>query len=161
MRRRPLRGFTLIEILVAVALLALSTAAIVTLWSVARRITERSRDAGEAIAVARQEAERDKAALFNGVFIKGTGAFTANNPKRTDYDQYGTALATNLAANAAPTANSVYRAVSTYTRTATGSETDPNRMLGIQRIDVYDRSGNGFSNTAVYSTAIFFTAAGV
>lgn len=161
MARRFPRGFTLIEILVAVGLLALSTAAMVTLWSVSRRITERSRDTGEAIAVARQEVERDKGILFNGIFIKSTGAFTTNNPKRTDYDANGTALATNLAANAAPTSNSVYRAVSTYTLTATGSEADPNKMLGVQRVDVYDRNGSAFNNTAVFSTAVFYSAAGV
>ncbi|MGC4047854.1 MAG: prepilin-type N-terminal cleavage/methylation domain-containing protein [Armatimonas sp.] len=155
------RGFTLIETLVAALLLSLSIAAMVTLWGLGRRLTEQSRDMAEHIAVARQEAERDKALLYNGVFINSTGNYTAHNPQRTDYTATGQVLATNLAANAAATTGAYYRAVSTYTIVTTGSETDPKRKLGIQIIQVFPKSGSGFSATASYQTTVFYTSAGV
>lgn len=155
------RGYTLIETLVAALLLSFSIAAMVAIWGLGRRLTEQSRDMAEHIAVARQEAERDKAQLFNGVFILSTGNYTAHNPQRTDYSETGQVLATNLAANAATTSGAYYRAVSTYTLVTTGSETDSKRKLGIQIIEVFPRSGSGFSTTYSYRTTVFYTSAGV
>jgi type II secretory pathway pseudopilin PulG len=155
------RGFTLIETLVGALLLSLSIAAMVSIWGLGRRLTEQSRDMAEHIAVARQEAERDKAALFSGVFIVSTGNFTANNPKRSDYSATGQLLATNLGSTATPTGGAFYRAVSTYSLVTTGSETDVKRRLGIQIIEVFPRSGTGFATTASYRTTVFYTSAGV
>jgi prepilin-type N-terminal cleavage/methylation domain-containing protein len=168
---RTSQGFTLIEILVAVLLLSISLAAIVSLWSVSRKITERSRDGGEYYAVARQEVERDKASQFKILYITENRSGTV---RITDYSETGAPLATNgindlgipvvaaLTLTAAPTATAYYRAVSTYSLVSTGSDVVTTRRLGIQKVEVYRRSGTNFDTASpVYETTDFYSAAGV
>lgn len=156
--RRRVRATSLIEILIAVVLLAFSVAAMVTLWGVSRRITERSRDTAEYFVVARQEIERDKASKFMALFIDAGVTAT----RWTDYDQQGTPLATGLAANSAATANAYYRAKSAYTLAATGSETG-DKQLGVQKVEIFIKNGATTfdTSTVVYQTAAFYTKPGV
>jgi type II secretory pathway pseudopilin PulG len=162
--RRVRRGaFSLVELLVAVLLLSISVAAITTLWNFSRKVTERSRDWAEYYVVARQEAERGKNTLFKQLFISSGNIYSSgNNPHRTDYDQKGLLLATNLAAGAAVTANAYYRVVSTYSLVATGAETDNTRKLGVQKIQVYRKStATAFEGTPIYQTCVFYSSPGV
>lgn len=156
-------AFTLIEVLVAVILLTLMMLAITRLYALSRSVTERSRDWAEYYAITRQEAERSKATTFNGLFIAAGNVYSsANNPLRTDYDERGNLLATNLAANASPTNGAYYRAVSTYALVSTGTETLAARKLGVQVIQVYRKStATAFEGSPVFQTTVFHTAPGV
>jgi prepilin-type N-terminal cleavage/methylation domain-containing protein len=143
-------GFTLIELLVAVLLLSITMSAIVTLWSVSRKITERSRDTAEYYAIARQELERDRFAGFDGVPAVTT-------VKTTDYDQNGSVVATG-------SVTAFYRAISTTRLVATspiaGVDEPKGKQLGVQEIAIYTMS-NGTAGPVVYQTTMFFTSAGV
>lgn len=150
-RRARGRAFSLVELLVAVALLSISMAAVTTLWGLARRVTERSRDTAEYYAVARRELERARAVQYVGLFFNGatTGGVVA--PVTTTYNQ--DADAPTVAKPA------VYEAVSTFTRRQTSAE-DPQRQLGVQVIDVY-LLPRAVGDTPVYSTSTFFAIGGV
>jgi Tfp pilus assembly protein PilV len=167
-------GFTLIEILVAVLLLSGSLVAMMALWSVSRRMTERSRDTAEYYAIARQEAERDRALGFNGIF--NAPGFANNSTRYTDYDPAGTPLATVTSFAAAPTAGAYYRARSAYSLVITGSTAanspeslDPAKRLGVQVIEVFPITGHAgnpptgtaVERSAIYQTTLFFAQGGV
>ncbi|MES2461581.1 MAG: type II secretion system protein [Armatimonadota bacterium] len=158
-RHRRARAFSLIEVLVAVMLLAISTASLIRLWGLSRTLTERNRDWSEYYSVARQEIERDKSQQFKALYIT-TGTAVAS--RTSDYDEKGALLATNLATGAAATTNAYYRAVSTYTLVTTGSETDATRRLGVQTVRVYRKIGTTLDTaTVVYQVTDFYSAAGV
>ncbi len=156
------RGFTLVEILISVLLLSGSLAAMMTLWSVSRRITERSRDTAEYYAVARQEAERDRAIGFYSVFNSTTNPYFVHNadgtitstPRYTDYDQNGKVAAQT------PATTPYYRARSTYSLEATSGEEQLKR-LGVQVIEVFTITNGTVGTTPIYRTTMFFTVVGV
>jgi hypothetical protein len=169
-------------------MLSLSVAAMATLWSLSRKVTERSRDTAEYFAIARQEAERDKAAAyydtntstqistFNALFIKNGVAAQ----RVTDYDHDGQPLAANraypnppfsngptvvstLTATSTATTGSYYRAVSTYTLVSTGStaQAATDHRLGVQYIQIYANNGTTTVNTtASYQTTVFYSPPG-
>jgi len=157
------RATSIVEVLVAAALLAVSMAAATVIWSVSRNISARSRDTAEYYAIARQEVERDKFLLFKPIFVT-PGTRLANVSFRTDYTETGGFVANGMASGAAPSsATTFYRAQSTYSLVATGNETIPTRKLGIQKIQVFRRviGANSFEGTPIYETAVFYTAPGV
>jgi len=180
-RSRRTTGFTLIEILVSVLILSLSVAAMATLWSLSRNITERSRDTAEYATIGRQEIERDKAIGFTTLFSSGASAPAI---RYTDYDQNGLPLATNyqyqtppypttatMTVNGGLTLTSTattsprlayYRSVVTYSLVPTGSETGDKR-LGVAVVQVYKDNGTTTfdTSTVVYQTVAFYTKPGV
>ena len=137
----------------------MSIAAITRLWAVSRTQTERSRDWGETYAVARQEVERDKAIQFKFLFT-APGNRTGTS-LISDYNQNGARLATGLVSGAARTTGAMYRAISTYSLVATGTETDNTRKLGVISISVFKWQGTAFSTTPDFRTAVFYTSPGV
>lgn len=169
-KREAPRGFTLIEILVAVLLLTFSLSAIMSLWSVSRRVTERSRDTAEYYAIARQEAELYRAARFGGIF--NSTVFSYTTPRYTDYDQNGNPVSTPgviTALNSACTASAYYRVRSTFSLVQTGTETNGLDKLGIHVIEVFPITGHTgtpltgttVATTAIYRTSLFFAFVGV
>jgi prepilin-type N-terminal cleavage/methylation domain-containing protein len=158
-RTRTSRGFSLIEVLIAVLLLSMSMAAIVRLWSISRSVTERSRDWGEYYAVARQEVERDKSYQFKVLYITESRNGTS---RISDYDESGRLLTIGLAAATAPTTGAYYRAYSTYSLVSTGFDTEDTRKLGIQVVKIYRKNGTVFdTGTAIYQTTAFYSVAGI
>jgi prepilin-type N-terminal cleavage/methylation domain-containing protein len=148
-------GFTLVEILVSVVLLSVSLMAMMTLWSVSRKITERSRDGSEYYAVARREAEKTR--RYRGVFLNS--AYTSTNPATSGVSP-ATTTPYNQDAQAPTVAKpAVYQAISTFTRKQTGSE-DAERQLGVQVIDVY-LLPRTTGDVPIYSTSMFFSVGGV
>jgi prepilin-type N-terminal cleavage/methylation domain-containing protein len=154
-RRRWVAGFTLIEILVATVLLAGSLAAMMTLWSVSRRITERSRDTAEYYAIARIELERFRTRSSTSSAFDVLVSTTW--PKSQDYDQNGTPVTSG-------STSAFYRATSTYSLVSTsptsGVAEPAGKQLGVLTVVVYTMS-NGSQGPEVYRTAGFFTSAGV
>lgn len=157
-------SFTLIEILVAVVLLSTSLAAVMTLWSVSRRITERSRDTGEYYAIARQEVERERGNSFSYLFILPTAYLS--RPWVTDYGQSAESLTfgVNMAFDAPATSGAQYRARSTFYLVSTDSTLpiiESRRRLGVQVIEVFDvdKVLSSFPNDppTLYRTTVFFT----
>lgn len=152
------RGFSLIEVMVAAALLGLSIASITVIWGLSRRTTEQMRDAAEYYAISRQEVEREKGVSFQNQYVSSSGKFLSVNPNRSDYDASGKLLATNLSGSAAATAGSYYRAVSTFYLVTTGNEQDA-RKLGVQKVQILALGSNGYANApVVYETTSFSSA---
>jgi type II secretory pathway pseudopilin PulG len=161
-------AFTLTEILVAAMLLAGSLVAVMTLWSVSRRITERTRSTAEAYDVARQEAERYRAFQFNGIFNSTT--FVAGTPRYTDYDETGARLAMVASKDSPVTISpnrAYYRTESAFYLEPTSAD-DPLQRIGVQVIRVYPitySNGEGRpparDDTDVYHTMQFLSIAGV
>ncbi|MES2461707.1 MAG: type II secretion system protein [Armatimonadota bacterium] len=160
--RRPAAGFTLIEVLIAVVLLSLSLAAMVTLWSVSRRITERSRDSAEYYAIARQEAERFRVLGYQSVFNESrtstAAPYTYINPATSAntwpaqyYDEKGVWLGTTAVVG------TYYRVTSTFSYSGTAGGTGIQRV-GVQKIEVYTVAN---AVTPVYDTRMLFTAGGI
>jgi prepilin-type N-terminal cleavage/methylation domain-containing protein len=163
--RRGRAGLTLIELLVAILILSFSTAAMVTLWSISRKITEHARDTAEYYAIARQEMEKMRTSsvinsnayydpfrprFFNSAY-SGNPQIGVSSATTTNYNQDG----------ATPTVSkpAVYQAVSTFDRQPTGSE-DAERQLGIQVIKIYVLPRVA-GDTPVYTTTMLYTVGGI
>ncbi len=166
-KTRP-QGFTLVEILVAALLLSGSLIVIMKLWSVSRSITEGSRNTAEYYTIARQETERartssDKQFLtsatattigprtgFAFIFQNSSATYTLPLTVTTNYDQNGLPVSSG----------GYYQAVSEYRRIMTGTEADPNKQLGVQKVDIYVLP-RATGDKQVYETSMFFTEVGL
>lgn len=179
-------AFTLVEILVSAMLLTLSLSAVVTLWSVSRSTTERSRDMAEYYIVAHHEAERYRTAggfstIFDPRLDVSVQAPSMNVPHYTDYGRYkerdtqgqvlrevdGVRLGTVSTKTAARTEGqdqlALYRVESTF-YLQPGSAGDTLQMLGVHVIRVFLFREDGTiqaTDDDVYRTTLFFSARGV
>ncbi len=84
---RPLRGLTFIELLVALIILGVALAGLLSLWSFGLRVTGHSQDLGVAYNVARQEIERAKGLSF---------VFLPEATWTTGYDSLGSPTTTEV-----------------------------------------------------------------
>jgi prepilin-type N-terminal cleavage/methylation domain-containing protein len=155
-------GFTLIEVLISVLLLSVCLMAMMQLWSISRKITERSRDTAEYYAVSRQEIERYRAIGFNNIFNQGLNSASPSYLYYNLSSQTSVAPVHYYAANGAilgSSAGAYYAVTSTFSVAATDAESGTKR-LGVQKVAVYLATDTGFTNP-LFSTTIYFTAAGV